>query len=266
MKESEWVMKYGELSWIDIQDHHEKVVVLPVGSLEQHGHHLPMLTDSMIAEGILTEVEKELNGDILCLPMLWVGCSEHHLGYAGTISLRPEIYQGMIEDILESLIKAGFRRIFILNAHGGNETPGILALYQVELRHKDIPDLWLAFGSWMVIVGKKFSEVPDLQQDRVIHACEIETSLILTLHPALVRMAQAQGAVIPFESHFYTPDFSKGSRVVVPRSFDELSQTGAFGFPEKATNEKGEKVLQTAVQEVAAFLREFAAWQPIKPT
>jgi len=255
----------GERIWTQIPDQTHKVVVLPLGSLEQHGHHLPMLTDTMIGSEIARRAEIALGDEALFLPMLWVGASDHHRGMPGTVSLSNNVYVDVLVDILESLLGAGFRRIFLLNAHGGNITPGRMALYDVQLRHRDKPDLWMAFSSWWTIAADQIAAPPEIQQKFVTHACELESSMILRLRPELVKLEAARGANIPFESAFYTPDFSGPSRVDVPRAFDQLSETGAFGHPELATAEKGEALFQAAVGEVVAFVREFATWKPFDP-
>ena len=256
-------MQHGERRWVETVRDSAKVVVAPLGSLEQHGHHLPMLTDTMIISEIARRAESELKEDARFLPTLWLGASHHHLAYAGTVSLNNDLYVKVLEDLLESLISAGFRRIFLLNGHGGNITPGRQALYNVQLRNRENPELFLAFSSWWTLAADQIAAVPDLGCPYVTHACEQETSMILRLRPELVDMEAAKGANIPFESAFYTPDFSAPSRVDVPRAFDQLSQTGAFGRPERATAEKGEALFTAAAGEVVTFVREFARWPEI---
>lgn len=259
-------MQYGELTWTDIAAQRHKVVVVPIGSLEQHGHHLPLLTDTLIGGEVARRAEAALGDTALFLPPLWVGASDHHRGFPGTVSLSSAVYIQVLQEILECLIGAGFRRIVLLNAHGGNEVPGSVAIYETQLRHRSaLPDLWIAFASWMVIAGPQIAAIDALAQKQVTHACELETSMILQLAPQLVRMELARGANIPFESVFYTPDFSGASRVSVPRAFDQLSATGAFGHPEVADADKGETLFAIAAQEVVAFVQEFAVWQPITP-
>jgi creatinine amidohydrolase len=258
-------MRFGEQHHTDIGQLTGKVVVLPVASLEQHGHHLPLLTDSLICEAIVRGVEAELGDRVLCLPLLWVGASEHHRSFPGTVSIPPALFVSLLAHILECLVEDGFRRIFVLNAHGGNDVPGRQALLDVMLRHRDLSDLWLALGSYMDLAAQQIAALPQLAQKAVTHSCELETSLILHLRPELVRLEKAAGANIPFGSAFYAPDFSRPSRVYVPREYTHLSTTGAFGHPESGTAEKGQALLYVIVKEVAAFLREFAEWQPHKP-
>ena len=259
-------MRLGERSWNEVGGLTDRVAVLPLGSFEQHGNHLPLLTDTMICTEIARRIEEKLDDEALFLPTLWLGVSDHHGAFPGTVSLRNETYVRVLADALESLLAGGFRRVFLLNAHGGNITPGRQAIYDVQLRHKDEPDLWLAFGSWMTIAAERIAALEEVKQEHVSHACEQETSMILGLRPELVRMEAARGANIPFESAFYCPDFSGPSRVDVPRTFDQLSETGALGHPETATAEKGEALFEAAAMEVATFVRELADWPEIRPS
>ena len=142
-------MQLGEQNWRDAGQLTHKVVVMPTGAFEQHGYHLPLLTDSLIGSEIARRAAMELGDEALFLPMLWIGASEHHRAFPGTVSLKNETYVRVLVEMLESLIGSGFRRIFLLNAHGGNIIPGQMAIYDVQLRfHKQMPDLWLAFSSW----------------------------------------------------------------------------------------------------------------------
>lgn len=258
-------MYLGERIWTQIPDLNKRVVVVPLGSLEQHGHHLPMLTDSMIGGEIARRAEAELGEAALFLPTLWLGASDHHRGFPGTVSVRNSLYVEIVKDILDSLIGAGFRRIFLLNAHGGNITPGRMAIYDIHLKYRHLEDFWVAFSSWWTVAGEQIAAIESLDQKIVTHACELESSMILRLRPELVKLDLARGAKIAFDSAFYCPDFSQSSRVDVPRAFDEVSATGAFGHPEKATSEKGEELFNTATREVVAFVREFGNWKPFPP-
>ncbi len=258
-------MQLGERIWTEIPELTNKVVVVPLGSLEQHGHHLPMLTDTMIGTEIARRAEEALGEEALFLPTLWVGASDHHRAMPGTVSISNAVYVQVLVCILESLVGAGFRKIFLLNAHGGNITPGRMALYDVQLRHKEKEDLFLTFSSWWTIAGDQLADLEGFEAKSVTHACGMETSQILRLRPELVRMDLATGANIPYDSAFWVPDFNRPSRVDVARTFEQLSITGAFGHPEISTTEKGELLFETAAREVIAFVREFATWQPLPP-
>lgn len=258
-------MNYGELKSNAIPGCLQKVVVLPIGSLEQHGHHLPMLTDTLIGSEIVRRCQEIFGDEVLFLPYMWLGASDHHLDMPGTISASNDTYTSLLIDILESLIHHGFRKIVILNSHGGNGGPGGNAVYQVNLRHQDKPDLWIVFTSWFGIAGPQITGIEVLEQKHVTHACELETSMILYLRPDLVNMGAAKGANIAFKSDFWSADSSGHSRVQVGRSFKQTTLTGALGHPEYATAEKGARLYEVATQEVAAFIREFISWENFSP-
>jgi creatinine amidohydrolase len=258
-------MQYGERRWVEMAGIAERVAVLPLGSLEQHGHHLPLLTDSMICAEIVRRAEVQLEDVALFLPLVWMGASEHHTRFPGTVSVRHETYIDLLDDIMESVIRSGFKRIVLLNAHGGNALPGQSALYRVQMRHRDERDLWLVFATWFELAASQIRAVPGLEQDHVTHACELETSMILRLRPELVDLKAARGAIVPFESAFYTPDSRRASRVTLARPMEHITVTGGYGHPELATMEKGEALYATVVEEVVELVREVAHWETFEP-
>lgn len=258
-------MLHGEQKWTDTAANVNKVIVAPLGSLEQHGHHLPLLTDTLIISEIARRAESELGEEALFLPALWLGASDHHRAFGGTVSAANDHYVKILEDLVESLIGAGFRKIFLLNGHGGNITPGRQAIYNVQLRHRDDKELYVAFTSWWAIAAEQVAAIQGLEAKAVTHACEQETSMILRIRPELVSMERATGANITFASDFYVPDFSRPSRVDVARAFHQLSRTGAFGHPEIASVEKGEALFAAAAGEVVKFVREFRDWPAFDP-
>lgn len=258
-------MQYGDLRWPQVPDLTHRVVVLPLGSLEQHGHHLPLLTDSMICSEIVRRAEVQLEDVALFLPLVWMGASEHHTRFPGTMSVRHETYTALLDDLLESVIRSGFKRILLLNAHGGNALPGQSALYRVQMRHRDERDLWLVFATWFELAAGQIRAVPGLEQDHVTHACELETSMVLGLRPELVDLNAARGAIVPFDSAFYAPDSRRASRVTLARPMEHITATGGYGHPELATAEKGGALFEAVVDEVVACVREVAGWSEFEP-
>lgn len=261
-------MQLGELNWPSVPAQNGKVVVVPIGSLEQHGHHLPLLTDTMIGGEIARRVEAEVGEVALFLPVLWIGASDHHRAMPGTVSLSAETYVHVLKELIDSLIGGGFRRILLLNSHAGNIVPGQLAISdkQIQYRHQ-FPDLYLALASWFEILTPEnlASLDPPSVQTRISHACEWETSAIQTIRPELVG-DDRPSTRRKFESAFWCPDFRKGSRVSVARTLEQSSPNGALGYPELASPEKGDALLALAAREIAAFIREFATWPaPLGP-
>jgi creatinine amidohydrolase len=258
-------MQYGEYKWTEIEDLTGRVAVVPLGSLEQHGRHLPLLTDSLVGAEIVRRAEQALGDTAVFLPMLWLGASDHHRRFPGTISIGIDTYTHVVSDVMESLVGSGFRRVFVLNCHGGNKLPGERAIYDVTMRHRDDPALWLVFGTWYELAAPQIAEIDTLDQRRVSHASELETSLVLALRGDLVDLAAARGASIALDSDFYCPDMHLGSRVAVYPPLERLSATGSVGHPERATPEKGEAILTVAVDQVVACVRDIARWPWLDP-
>lgn len=252
-------MQLGERNWTEIGDLTGRVVVCPIGALEQHGHHLPLLTDALIGGEIARRVEAATEDCALFTPMLWMGASHHHLSFPGTISLSQATYRAVIEDMAESLIAAGFRKLFFLNSHAGNIVPAQSALLDVQLRHrKALPELFVCVGSWFEIALPELAAL-GLVQKKVIHACEWETSVIQVTHPELVKDPRP-AARRDIGSEFWSPDHIKNNRLAVLRTMEQGSETGAFGFPDEATPQKGELLIQTATDVIVRFVKEFSGW------
>jgi creatinine amidohydrolase len=264
-------MQLGDKTWKEAAGLVDKIVVVPLGSQEQHGHHLPLLTDSMIGSEIIRRAQEKLQDEAVFLPMLWLGCSPHHLEFPGTVSVSSDTYIRVIEDVVESLIRGGFRRILFFNAHAGNMTPASVAINNVQMRHASaLPDLWLLSASWFVLAAQAIGAIEGLTQSKISHACEWETSQILAIRPDLVQQ-ERPAARFAFEvagqpSRFFCADYSEVGRVEVARRIEQNSPTGAFGWPELASVEKGEQLFEAATGELVALVHEFATWpQKVTP-
>ena len=252
-------MQLGEKTWKQAGELTGKVVVVPIGSMEQHGHHLPLLTDSLIGGEVVKRAEAILGEEALFLPMLWIGASDHHRAFPGTVSLSIATYTLVVKDLLDSLIGAGYRRIFVLNSHAGNATPALAAITDKQIQYRFAhPDLWLAFVSWFDLI--KIDELDgDFKQRAIVHACEWETSAIQVSRPDLVG-GDRPAIRRDWGSAFYSPDFRRPSQISVARTMEQTSPSGAFGFPNDASPEKGNALMDYAAGQVAAFVRDFATW------
>lgn len=253
-------MNYFELTSPEIgrlaPDH---VAVLPIASIEQHGDHLPVSTDSAIANELGRRVEECLCERVILLPTLWCGSSHHHLGFPGTLSLRSDTLVAVLVDLLESLLASGFRRIFLLNCHGGNQTPFAEALYRMNLRHQR-PGHWIAAASYWNIAQPELATQTFMETPRLTHACEYETSLMMALRIDWIK-SEGKGARSDIGSRFYDPLGYTPSRVVISQRFDQLSPNGALGSPEKGSAEKGRKLFDLFTGTIVEFLKEFESWK-----
>lgn len=256
-------MIYGELTSPDLGRIAEKTIaLLPVGATEQHGNHLPVITDTALVSEIARRVEAELPDKVALLSTLWVGSSHHHLGFPGTVSIRSETYVRVLKDLIDSLLLTGFRRIVLLNGHGGNVVPASEALYRVALEHPGRNAPWVVCTSYWQVAGPELAAQEFMESPKLSHACEYETSMMLGLRTDWVKLDQAEGRRVERHSKFYDPLGYEPSRVSVSETFAQMTDIGAMGCPEKSTPEKGKKLFDLIVPTVVEFLEEFSTWEP----
>ena len=232
----------------------DALVMLPVGSLEQHGPHLPVMTDTRSATEMAVRAARLLAGTptALVLPAMWTGMSEHHLPFGGTISLNFTEFHGVLRGVCRSLRAVGFGRLLLVNGHGGNVDP--LAVSARELAH-EFGMAVVATTPWAA-VGERVGALLETQSG-VQHACEAETSLMMAMTPDLVRHDQIEEAVRqappPVASR---PGYSRFW------SFAERAPvTGTRGDPRAATVEKGEAILDILAAELVEAARDPVLWR-----
>ncbi len=180
-------MLLHELTWPQIAAlSKDTPVVVPIAAVEQHGHHLPIHTDSMLCGEIVRRVEAAMHEQIVVTPLMWLGNSHHHMDFAGTLSAEPRVYLDMLVSLTENLITHGFKRILLLNGHGGNDIPGKQALFEVRQKHRARNDLLLLFTTYWSLGTEPWLVAKDIEQREMGHACEWETSMILHIASHLV--------------------------------------------------------------------------------
>src|SRR5204863_3244995 len=131
-------------------------VVIPIAALEQHGRHMPVFTDSMLLGEVMRRVKETMKDRILCVPLMWLGNSHHHLDFAGTMSASPRVYMDMLIDLAENMIFHGFRRIVFVNGHGGNIVPAQQALFELRQKLRSRSDLLLLSTTYWTLGGKPY--------------------------------------------------------------------------------------------------------------
>ncbi len=228
-------------------------VVIPVGAVEQHGPHLPLFVDAERGTALGLRVARHL-GDALVAPTIRVGWSEHHMGFAGTISLRKETLEAVLRDYCESLARHGFLDIFVLPTHGGNFQPveemlprlqAATALVSPRCRVAAYTDLLAFVAVWRWVVEEEVG----LGRNVGGHADIAESSEMLYLHPGLVRMGRVEkGRSGELDSELVARVFEKGLRAIAPN--------GILGDPRGMDANLGERLLDATALLVAEKLRE----------
>lgn len=253
-------MRLEDARWPELPALRDRIFVVPLGSLEQHGNHLPLFTDSLIVSQVAGRVEQLCSGEIVLLPTQWLGHSPHHRRF-GCVSLDLFPYIEMIRGICRSLIAIGARKIFLLNGHGGNDIPCKAALRELKSEFESLRDLYIVYATYWNLAAEDFTRIRESPEGGMGHACEMETSILLAKAPEKVAMDKAKRGG-PIEAKgFRVLDMLKSPPFFLINEFDELSANGVFGMPEFASPEKGERFLDAAGNAAAAFIREFAGWQ-----
>ncbi len=128
-------MRFAEMTAPEIGrlDRETTLVVAPIAACEQHSRHLPVFTDSILGGAVADGLDAALPGRILLLPVLWIGASEHHLPFGGTLTATLPTYETLLVELLAPLLRNGFRRVLILNGHGGNIDPLRVALRRLDV-------------------------------------------------------------------------------------------------------------------------------------
>jgi len=252
-------MRLEFVRWPDLAALKERTFVVPLGSLEQHGPHLPVFTDSLIIAEIANRVEQLRSETIALLTVQWLGHSPHHRRF-GCISLDFQPYVEMIRGICRSLIGLGARKILLLNGHGGNDIPCKAAQRELKSEFEELRDLYIVYAAYWNLAAEQFSAIRTSPLGGMGHACEMETSILLARNPDLVDMAKAaRGGPSP-EMGYRTIDMLKQPPFSLINEFDELSATGVLGMPELATAEKGAAFLESSAQAVVHLIDEMSAW------
>lgn len=229
----------------------DAIVILPVGSIEQHGPHLPVEVDSLLGEEVALRTARKLvagGTEALVLPNLWTGVSEHHMSFGGTITLDLPTFLAVIEQIVKSVLRHGFRRIALLNGHGGNENA--LRSLTDELTPRYRAPI-VEFTYWYAAAEAIGAELET--QANVLHACEAETAMMMALRPELV----AQSRIGLAKSNL-APDLPAG--IYRWRTLGAVSASGVVGHPEAASPEKGRRLLEAISSVIAAKLADGEMW------
>ena len=247
----------NELTWEDVAEYLKKedIIIFPIGSTEQHGPAGPLGLDTYVAISLAEDVARKTG--VLGTPPLWFGDSSHHLGFAGTISLRTETLIAVVRDTAFSLAKHGFRGILIINGHKGANLPALLTATR-ELREYHMPDVFFAVIDPMKI-GRGISHIKEAKEH---HCGELEISEVWYKYPHLIktdRLTKEAPDLRQCFSPFFQDDlFGGGDDIIdIPWTSQEqreFAPSGSLSVSAKASPEKGQRYHDYMVERIAEFI------------
>ncbi len=235
-------------------DKSQTVVMIPIASIEQHGPHLPLGTDTMILEGVLKEVmNRSEDLPLLVTPLLPIGKSNEHMPFKGTLTLSYQTLLSIVTDIVRSIARHGFKKVVIFNSHGGNTE--VLTSLSRDLRDEFeiqayVIDWW--FTDFWADILAKYQESP---RDGVFHAGELESSLMLALRPELVKIDLFKTS-FPREKLRNNRYVTILGPVTMGWRSNDITDSGVIGDPTKATAEKGRIFLDFAADKIVDIVKE----------
>ncbi len=239
-------MVLADATWQEVESFsREAVVLIPTGSLEQHGPHLPLFTDTLLVTAVARRVEQEMPDKILLTPPLWLGASAHHLKFAGSLSAELEGYVRAIGGVVRPLLSHRFYRFYVINGHGGNTSFNDVALRALK---SEFPNATFGHRAYYSFAENATAETLEGPIKVMRHADEAEASLMLHLHPELVRKDRLRDDGL----------VSDPSIAGLVSSFDEITEEGSFGHATLATAEKGNMIFEAAVNGLTRELGAIA--------
>ena len=225
-------------------------LIIPVAAVEQHSKHLPLATDSLLLGEVIARAQKQSSQNAYFLPLMWLGNSHHHIDFAGTLSAPPRVWIEILSALVENLIGHGFRRILVINGHGGNSVPINQSLFECRQKYRKLEHLLLLNATYWTL-GDPTQTVLNWTQTEMGHACEWETSMMLTLQSNLVGDYQSLPDV-PMQ-----PAFEMAERAWITQ---ERSVSGYIGNPKDATTEKGECLFDIFSHGLVELIRKIDSW------
>jgi len=232
------------------------VALQPIGSVEHHGPHLPLITDSLVAEAVSQAVVGAASDlPLVLLPTLSYALSSEHLWAPGTVSLGPETLLRVLDDVGASLARAGVPRLVFVNGHGGNSALLRIACREIRVRHGLLT--FLVHPSLPVDQGGV--AVADDERGFAIHGSAGETSMVMHLRPDLVRLDKATRSVPDWLAEYRHVGF--GGDATFGWTSEDVMASGVIGDPTLASPERGKVLFDGAVERLTAVMAEIARFE-----
>jgi creatinine amidohydrolase len=244
------------LTWTDIKgmpDKENVAIVQPVGAIEQHGPHLPLIVDSALGVAVLGKALEKLPADIpaYALPPLYYGKSNEHWHFPGTITLSAQTLLAVLMEVGQSLYRAGFRKLVLMNSHGGQPQVMEIAARDLHQQYEDF--LVFPLFTWRVPnISRELFSANELEYG--IHAGDIETSAMLSILPEQVKMGRA---VIEYPNDLPEESLlSMEGKLPFAWVTREVSQSGVMGDATVATKEKGDLLLESVSDSWVRLIKD----------
>lgn len=270
---SRWI---HEMKWPEVAEYLKSndTALIPVGSTEQHGSHMAMMTDAAEAIDVAGEVAERTG--VLVTPPLWFGWTPHHMSFPGTICLRAETLTNVVEDICVSLTYHGFKKLILINGHRGANLPP-LEIAQARVRQRT--NCYMVLVDVQMVARKEIGEILDGDPAAVGHACEIETSHMLYTHPDMVDMSKASGQRAEADpkymgsftilNPFLTDRNAISTKLTPEENRQKLMPSGVYGDASRASREKGQRIFEAIVANTVEIVEQAKQAQvslkPIEP-
>ena len=239
-------MRFHEMTFPELRrvPRDTTVVVAPVAACEQHSHHLATFTDTVLVTAVAEGVERRLGEQVLLLPTLWLGASAHHLRFGATLSAEVDTHITILCDLLTPLLEDGYKRLLVLNGHGGNIDTMHVALRRLQPRYRD---RHLTAASYWELADRELAALAEGPRKSMGHACEFETSMMLALRPDLVRRGEVRDD---------PPRDDPALRgLFLADDMKQRTDHGAVGYPERASADKGRACLDAAIGRTAEVIQ-----------
>ncbi len=251
-----------EVEWAKLKAHELRdlasrsaAVILPVAAIEQHGPHLPVMTDTRIGGEVARRAALKASGrrPTVVAPVVWSGLSEHHMAFGGTLTLDHETFSAVLRCLITSVVRHGFTDVLISNSHGGN----ILAMQTAADRFATELGATIVATTYATEGHEAIAALLE-DQGGVMHAGEAETSMMLVLEPELVDATELAALATDRGAGF----LGAGTTSYRWRPFQHMTANGVSGNPTRATAEKGERLLEAAAEAIAALITDPDTWSP----
>ena len=246
-------MKFYKMKWPEIQKEAKKdtIVILPVGSIEQHGYHLPVDTDTDLVNYVAERVADRTNA--LLLPPIYYGYVEYGLKTPGSVSVKNEHFIHYVEDIIISLNKTGFRRLVIINGHGGNTAALMIVVENIGER----TNMLCSTFNWFSLIADEMAKDKDIKFREASHAGAIESSCKYFIDAGNCDPKKAVREITGLDDKYFTWDLFKPSPVFMLLDWKCYTKSGVSGDATKGDSKKGKKCLEISIEKAVEIIEIF---------